>query len=527
MPISDVANVSISVSAVGPTQAGFGEPLIAAYHTHYSTLVREYSSLAGMVSDGFSLTEPAYKAAANLAAQQPAPPFWKIGRRALPPTQVIDLLLTDTNAADTYSYTVVGSDGVSHAISMPCSGVTATDATTMAGLFAVTGSPVVQVGSGPAVTLTGTATTNAVIVITITLGGILGTSTFSWTLNGTLQATGVVTAATATLTGTGLTANFAAGTYVINTTYSSTAIINVGVVTHSSSTVVFTQSAGKLNDFQSITRSVIQLTDATTDPGIATDLAAIQGFDSNWYCLLLDSNSAAEITSAAAYAESNGPMLFLYNNTDYADVQTSVTTDIFSTQKALSHARSAGLYSGAQLLSFSAAAWAGRVLPTVPGSENWAFKTLANVIVDTLSTNEQHAVENKNASIYVTLAGLNLTLFGHQPGGEWIDITRGTDALTNQIQIAILALLANNLKVPYTDSGVGMIKGSILGVLTQFVTGNFKGFLAQNPAPTVTAPTVAAQGSLNRIARNMPNVNFTAQLAGAVNQLTITGVLTA
>lgn len=526
MSISDVANISISVSAVGPTQLGFGEPLVAAYHTHYGDVVREYSSLAGMRADGFTVTEPAYKAAANLAAQQPAPPFWKIGRRALPPTQVVDLLLLDTNTADTYSFTFVGSDGVSHLITLPCSGTPSTDATSMAALFAATGSPVVQTGSGPAVTLTGTASTNASIAITMTLGGAVATATFSWTLNGVLQATGVLTASTVALTGTGLTANFAAGTYVVNTTYASTAIINAGTVTHTSATVVFTQTAGQLSDFQGIKRSVITLSDATTDPGIATDLAAIQAADKDWYCLLLDSNSKAEITAAAAYAESNGPMLFLYNNSDGLCVQSTSTTDIFYTEQQTAHARSAGLYSGSALLSYSAAAWGGRVLPTTPGSENWAYKTLSGVTVDNLSDNEAHAVENKNASVYVTLAGLNLTMFGKQPGGEWIDITRGTDALTNQIQINILALLANNLKIAYTDAGIGQIVGTIKGVLTDFVTGNFKGFLSANPAPTITAPTAATAGPINKAARNLPAVSFSATLAGAINSVTIQGVLT-
>jgi hypothetical protein len=82
-------------------------------------------------------------------------------------------------------------------------------------------STVSQTGSGPAITITGTPAGYYDLLIHITLGGIVGTATFKWSLDGGASyTTGVVTASTVILGTTGLTAHFAAGTYVLDEVYS-------------------------------------------------------------------------------------------------------------------------------------------------------------------------------------------------------------------------------------------------------------------------------------------------------------------
>ncbi len=435
MPIADVANVSISVSGAGPTAAGFGEPCIASYHNRYTDLVREYSSLSGMVSDGFAVTDPAYLAAQSLLSQTPCPPFFKIGRRALAYTQTLKMLCLSTSALDTYVFKLRSPGGSWQTVTVASTGVTATDVAT------------------------------------------------------------------------------------INTAVTALSISNL-TASHSSSTLTLTMAAGYLLDVQPDNVHTT-FTDTTADPGIATDLAAIVAADPNWYCLLLDSQSAAEVEAAAAWVEAN-KYFFVYNNSDAGNANSSSTTDLMYTLQQSAYARTGGLYAATQLLCYSAAGWAGRLLPTTPGSENWAFKTIAGVPADNLTTSQIHAVENKNASVYTTIFGLNLTQFGKCPGGEWLDITRGTDALVNSIQVGVLALQANSLKVPYTDAGVDMYRSVIAASLKQFTDS---GFLASAPPPYISLPTVASVTTTSKTSRNLPNVSFTAEAAGAINSVTIAGVL--
>lgn len=92
---------------------------------------------------------------------------------------------------------------------------------------------ITQVGSGPALTFTGTASALLNILIEITLGGARGTAEFRWSDdNGlTWEATGVTTPDapnTIALGTTGITAVFPTGTYMLATTYAfSTGVTNL------------------------------------------------------------------------------------------------------------------------------------------------------------------------------------------------------------------------------------------------------------------------------------------------------------
>jgi hypothetical protein len=437
MGTADVLNISISVSGAGPQREGFGEPLVATYHTHYTDRVREYSSTADMLTDGFLVTDPGYLAVANVFAQNPAPPFVKVGRRALPFTQVTKLQLLSSSATDTYVFYFRSPGGSFQQVSVPSTGVPNTDVAT------------------------------------------------------------------------------------VNTAVTALSIPHL-TATHATDTLTLTMAAGFLLDVKPGPVALAKFSDTTTDPGIATDLVAIAAADSDWYGLLLDSNSALEIAAAAVWAESNGK-LFVWNNSDSACIDPSSTTDIFYTEKQLAHARDAGIFSYTATLSYAAAAWMGRLFPTDPGTENWAFKTLSNVIVDKMTDGQIHAIENKNGTVYTSLKGLSLTQFGKQPSGEWIDVTRGVDALKDDMVVGVIALEANSLRVPYTDAGRDQFVNVISASLKRFTDS---GFLSENPAFTVTAPLVKNVDSTNKKARNLPNVKFAATIAGAINSANVQGTLT-
>ena len=88
--------------------------------------------------------------------------------------------------------------------------------------------PVTATGTTPpAVTLTGQPVSPSTsLEIDITLGGLRGTAVFSWKLNGVVQQTLQLTAATFALGTTGVTANFAAGTYTNDNVYTSVVVVS-------------------------------------------------------------------------------------------------------------------------------------------------------------------------------------------------------------------------------------------------------------------------------------------------------------
>lgn len=157
--INDYISITISLSTPRiPSVEAFGVPLIAAYHTHYTDLVRFYTSTAAMVADGFTVDEPAYLIAEVIFGASQSPASVGVGRRALPPLQILHLTLTSSSTTQVYAATFIDSAGVSHALSVASTGVPATDAATVGTAitgFSLAGCTVTVAGA--VVTLTQTA----------------------------------------------------------------------------------------------------------------------------------------------------------------------------------------------------------------------------------------------------------------------------------------------------------------------------------------------------------------------------------
>lgn len=440
MSLEDIVSVSITAQTTTVSRLGFGTPLIARYHNVIASTVREYKSLTAMTDDGWPSTDPAVLIATKIAAQNPKPASWKIGKRSTAFSQSCRLTPINTTEGFVYSFDIV-------------------------------------VGST--------------------------TTTISYTVPAAATVNSIATALQALID----------------------AVAGVSAVDNTGSVQINTDTAGDLVDYVGISESPDdwQFKDETADPGIAADLAAIETVDPDgWYALILDSNSEAEILAAAAWIEAR-KKIFLCNTSDTEVVDNVVTNDVMSDLQSFAYARTAIIYSQARLLNWTGAAWAGNRLPSDPGSSTWAFKTLASVQVDSALTGGQVAViESKGGNVYRTIAGVNVTTFGITASGEYIDVTRFIDWLDARIKERIFGVLINNPKVPYTDTGVDLMRAQVLAQLQQ---GIAVGGLAADPAPTVTAPLVADIDPSDKAARILPDINFQATLAGAIHKLVISGVL--
>lgn len=309
----------------------------------------------------------------------------------------------------------------------------------------------------------------------------------------------IATALAAAITGTGLT------------------------VTATSTYVQIVATAGKMADLKNLPGlTTLTVKDFTADPGIATDLTAVENVDAQgWYGIALDSNSKAEIIAAAAWVEARRKLLGS-NTTDSEVTDVGVTNDVESSLKTSGYARTYVTYIQNEVLSWEGLAWMSAMLPTTPGSATWAYKTLRAVAVDSYPDGVTAVLEVKRANYYTLLGGLSLTQTGKVASNEWIDVIVFVDWLYVQIQYAILGALANLPKIPFTDDGVAVIRSI---VDAQLKAGVRAGGLAASPAPLVVAPLVKDVDPIDRGNRKLPDVKFTATLAGAIHRLVISGTV--
>ncbi len=140
MSLKDFANVVISTDGPAITQVGFGTLLCAAFFPaarfgNAQTLVKEYSEVAEMVTDGFNANDPAYKMVARAFQQKPRPSTVKVGRLATAPTQTVKFKLNGVAQSNTLYGFTMKRGGTTAAIQYTSDG-TATEAEIIAGLAA-------------------------------------------------------------------------------------------------------------------------------------------------------------------------------------------------------------------------------------------------------------------------------------------------------------------------------------------------------------------------------------------------------
>lgn len=103
MPLSDIVSVSITRDSFAPTRVGFGRLLVLGATDRFanSDLIRVYTDLDGMLSDGFLTSDNEYKAAAKYFGQSNRPVDIAIGLRGTDIAQVQTVtIVTVTNNAN-------------------------------------------------------------------------------------------------------------------------------------------------------------------------------------------------------------------------------------------------------------------------------------------------------------------------------------------------------------------------------------------------------------------------------------------
>jgi len=432
--VSEVVTVTIEIKDAAVSQAGFGTPLIAGYHTYWPELVRTFSDADEMTVAPLSMptTHPIYRTALALKSQNPCPPQFKVGKCSSVTTQTVSLTPSTPVGGEVFKLEV---DGV------PVS-VTASTSPTIA---EITASLAAEISNVSGVTATDGPT--AVTVVS--------------------------------------------------------------------------DAADVVHRYENLSPN-LTLKDDTPDSttGIATDLAAIRAYDADWYGLLLDDSSGAVITAAAAWAEAQTVILFV-NPSDSEIKSGAATDDVGSDLETAGYNRTVTLFHD-KPAQCAAAAWAGRMLPKAPGSATWANKSLAGVDKSPLSDTDRGVLKGKNVNYYVDVKGIGFTLDGRAASGRYIDITHGIDWFDARTSERIVALLANNDKVAYTDKGIELVRAQVLGQILEGISAT----LIDGDAPySVTVPKVAEINPNDRTARILPDVKFSFVLQGAVHKVLINGTV--
>lgn len=217
--------------------------------------------------------------------------------------------------------------------------------------------------------------------------------------------------------------------------------------------------------------------------------------------------------------------LYFFQDSDaamlIANTGVSGTACLAEYAKLLNYERTVAVYH-ANHTEYLAASWIGDQLPYDPGANTWAFKTLAGVSTDTITSTQETYVRAKNANVYTLTAGVSSTFAGTcAKDARFVDDQRFLDWQDTQIKLDYANLQFGAGKIPFTDTGIQMVQNTVQASLE-------KGVKAGGWEPgsiSVTVPKASEVSSANKAARNLPNVNWSATLAGAVHTAQVNGTV--
>ncbi|RYF51817.1 MAG: DUF3383 family protein [Cytophagaceae bacterium] len=262
-------------------------------------------------------------------------------------------------------------------------------------------------------------------------------------------------------------------------------------------------------------------------------LSAIRAQNDTWYGLILAAATDGDILALAPIIESEQKMLFTSSVTP--GLKDSANKDNLGvTLAAKGYKRTVLTHTIANTTGIVEAGWVGGQLPQTPGSNNWAYKTLPGVQVDTFNANQLQTlygvpvagVPGRNINAYVSVGGTPVMFPGITSGGQYIDITIGFDWLMANIKTNLFATLSAASKVPYTNAGAAMLMSAVNEILRQGATNGLIDDKDPDFPITVTCQPVSQVQKAKRAARIAPNIYFTCRLQGAFNSVDINGIIT-
>jgi hypothetical protein len=270
-------------------------------------------------------------------------------------------------------------------------------------------------------------------------------------------------------------------------------------------------------------RDQITQDDETVDAGIVADLTAVRtsltGSD-DWYVVVTDSHATLETVALAVHIETLLKFFVVSSADD--DIPAGTVGNLALTLQAADYARTSLIFHP-KPHTFPEAAWSGSLLPLDPGSATWKFQTLTGVDFTVFTPTETSNLQTASCNYYIRDAGNSYTTEGYTASGEYNDVTRFIDWMTQRMKENIFLALINANKLAFTDQGIGVITNEIWGVLRK---GQSQNGIAEDPEPTVVAPDAIDVSSADRAARTLDDVTFTCRLAGAIHTLDIDGTVT-
>lgn len=266
----------------------------------------------------------------------------------------------------------------------------------------------------------------------------------------------------------------------------------------------------------------IERSNEDPDPEELTEaLSELIEAHNSWYFLLSTGREAVLGDTAALASFAAGA-----NKLFVAGHEVTATAEVLADRAGTINSRRTGIIAHTNPALYADAGLVGKIAPFTPGSRTWKFKTIDGVGAADWTTAQVSLLKAGNVIPYINRMGVAITDDGKATDGSFLDITQIIDYLTARIQESTFGLMVNHGKIPYDDTGIALVSGSLRAVLqAAFADGLIADDGAGNGMFEVTAPARADVPANTRANRILPDIRFRATVAGAVHEVEVEGVL--
>lgn len=290
---------------------------------------------------------------------------------------------------------------------------------------------------------------------------------------------------------------------VASATVSSTPYLEITVL----ATVDYTLDLDGFTVIDNATAITVTPSTVTAGRSIFDDYSDAKNDKNDFYLILATDRSDGLTMSLARILEAEFKMFGFATST--SAVKTTVTTDIVSKLKSKAFEKTWAFWH--QTLSeFADCAFAGNILAYPPGQAQYAFKTLPSITVTPLESDEITNLEDKNANIYVDIAGVNVTHKGVCVNGVFIDIVRDLAYLQAKVNENMVAYIIAQPKIPGGQLGIDNICDNLRLSLLQM---NKEGIIT--PDFKIIKPKLSDIPANSRINRILDKISFVINIQGA------------
>lgn len=242
-------------------------------------------------------------------------------------------------------------------------------------------------------------------------------------------------------------------------------------------------------------------------------------FDKDFYFLVSTSSTVENIIAIADAIETVDSKQFFASSSNLADVA-SIKAKGYKCTTVFYHTT---------VDNYPEAALVGEAGSKPVGSITWKGQRLVGVQPLEISAAELKDIHDAGAITYVTKAGDPVTSEGKTISGEYIDVIHAKHYTIYSIEYEVQKLFNNarNQKIAYENSGIAQIEGAVRTVLQRcFLQGIIARSADGAASYSTTFKTREQTTPLERASRVYTGGSFEFELAGAIHETTIRGVVT-